>query len=105
MSTPVGNYLATTRKGALNLSPPIRRYCSEQGWARFEVLVLDHDHLILRPDPDGDTLLDADGKLALAPAVIEAIELGEQSVMLRIESGLIHVAIRQVFDTLGFRPR
>ena len=38
------------------------------------------------------------------PEVIKAVQLGEQSVMLRIDTGLIHVAIRRVFDTLGFRP-
>ena len=67
MTTPAGNYLAQTRKGALNFAPPIRRYCKEQGWNRFEALVLDHDHLVLRPDPERDTLLDADGRLALDP--------------------------------------
>ena len=37
-------------------------------------------------------------------ALRKSVELGEQSVMLRIEEGAIHVYLRKVFDTLGFRP-
>ena len=105
MTVPEGNYLARVRKNAIEFPPPIRRFCEEQCWGRFEVLVLDKDHLVLRPDPDGTAMLNSESKLPLTEAIAQASQLGEQSVMLRIEDGLIHVAVRKVFETLGFRPQ
>lgn len=105
MTVPEGNYLARVRKNAIEFPPPIRRFCEEQCWDRFEVLILDKDHLVLRPDPDGPAMLNSESKLPLTAAIAQASQLGEQSVMLRIEDGLIHVAVRKVFETLGFRPQ
>lgn len=104
MTPPAGNYLAHVRKGTIQFPPPFVRYCAVQNWTRFQILTLDHDHLVLQPDSDSELELSVDGKLVLPGEVLSATSLGEQSVMLRIDMGLIHVAIRKVFETLGFRP-
>jgi hypothetical protein len=72
--------------------------------------MIDKDHLTMHPvlprDPSSDfhASLSPDGLLWIPAELREPLALGEQSVMLRIESGAIHVYLRKVFDTLGFRP-
>jgi hypothetical protein len=58
------------------------------------------------PDERGEfhASLGADGKLWLPAELRAQVQLGEQSVMLRVEDGAIHMYLRKVFETLGFRP-
>ena len=46
-----------------------------------------------------------DGLLWIPAELRQSVDLSEQSVMLRVQDGGIHVYIRKVFETLGFRPR
>jgi hypothetical protein len=48
--------------------------------------------------------LSPEGLLWIPAGLRRILALKEQRVMLRIEGGAIHVYLRKVFDTLGFRP-
>ena len=107
---PQGTYLAPLAKGAIRFPPPLRRYCESQGWDLFRFEVVDRDHMRIEPvlgDEAGDfhASFTPEGLLWIPAAMRDTVELSEQSVMLRLENGAIHVYIRKVFETLGFRPR
>lgn len=111
MSAPAGTFLARVRDGVMQLPPPLKRYCEAKGWTLFHFVVIDEDHLTMKPVLHEDTgvpfhaSLDPDGRLWIPEELRKQISLGEQSVMLRMEDGIIHMYLRKVFDTLGFRPR
>jgi hypothetical protein len=81
--------------------------------------MLDDDRLKILPvmpdegqkkEGDADILneyhssLSEDGQLWIPLALRELVNLGEQSVMMRIEDGAIQIYLRKVFKTLGFGP-
>jgi hypothetical protein len=106
---PEGTFIAQVRTGTIQLPPLIKQFCEAEGWTLFRFVVIDHDHLTMQPVMPHDSRefhasLGPDGKLWLPAEVREAVALGEQSVMLRIESGAIDMYIRKVFETLGFGP-
>lgn len=108
MTPPAGTFLARVRDGVMQLPPPIKQFCETQGWTLFHFEVIDADHLTMRPvrsEGSFHASLDPDGRLWIPEELRKQISLGEQSVMLRMEDGLIHMYLRKVFDTLGFRPR
>lgn len=111
MTPPAGTFLAPVRNGAMRIPAPLKEYCDTEEWSLFRFEVMDADHLTMHPvlpdGPDSDfhASLSPDGLLWLPADVRKSVALGEQSVMLRIENGAIHVYLRKVFDTLGFRPR
>jgi hypothetical protein len=104
--------MAPVRKGAIQFPPPLRQFCNSEGWTLFRIAVEgDGDnHLTLHPvladdDATGDQAsFTPDGKLWIPAELREAVSLSEQSVMMRAGDGVIHVYLRKVFDTLGFRP-
>jgi hypothetical protein len=106
---PAGTFLAPVRQGTMQLPPPIREYCEAQGWSLFRFEVGDKDHVSIEPVMPGEARefhasLGPDGKLWMPAELREKVQLGEQSVMLRVEEGAIRMYLRKVFETLGFRP-
>jgi hypothetical protein len=103
--------MAAVRKDAIQFPPPLRAFCDGQGWRLFHIAVEGENHLTIQPvfaDDDAPgvyTSFTSDGKLRIPGEVRDAVSLGEQSVMMRAEESLIHVYVKNVFDTLGFRPR
>ncbi len=110
MTPPSGTFLAPVRNGALRIPPPLKRYCDAETWSLFRFDIVDKDHLTMHPvlprdaDADFHASLTPEGLLWIPAALRKSLALGEQSVMLRIEGDVIHVYLRKVFDTLGFRP-
>ena len=109
MTEPSGTYLSNVRNGSMQLPPAIADYCRGEGWSLFRFRIADKDHVSIHPvlpEESGDfhASLDADGKLWMPTDLRQSIELGEQSVMLRVENGAIHMYLRKVFETLKFRP-
>jgi hypothetical protein len=110
MIPPAGTFIAPVRNGAIRIPPPMKIYCDAENWSLFRFDIVDRDHLTMHPvlphDPSVDfhASLSPDGLLWIPAALRKSVHLGEQSVMLRIEEGAIHVYLRKVFDTLGFRP-
>ena len=109
----MGTFLANVRSGAIQLPPPILRFCHDRGWTLFHVAMLDEDRLEMRPVLPGDnsditvgyqSSLSEDGRLWIPKALRELVSLGEQSVMMRIEESVIRIYLRRVFKTLGFGP-
>lgn len=94
----------------MQLPGPIKEYCDTENWSLFRFDIIDRDHLKMYPVLPSDlkgnfhASLSPDGLLWIPADVRKSLALGEQSVMLRIEAGAIHVYVRKVFDTLGFRP-
>lgn len=111
MNPPAGTFLGPVRSGAIRIAAPLKEYCDAEGWSLFRFEVVDADHLIAWPvlsrDAEGDfhANLSTEGTLWIPEDLRRSLTLGEQSVMLRIEDGALHVYLRKVFDTLGFRPR
>ncbi len=111
MTPPAGTFLARVRDGVIQLPPPLKHYCDGQAWTLFRFAAIDADHLTMKPVHGEDpgvpfhSSLDSDGRLWIPEELRKQISLGEQSVMLRMEDGIMHMYLRQVFDTLGFRPR
>jgi len=114
VAPPAGTFLAKVRDGLIQFPKPIHKYCEAAGWTLFRVEVADDNRLDLSPvlgDDDIDvpdefhSSLSSDGRLWI-PSVLRAmVGMGEQSVMMRIESGgMIGVYLRKVFETLGFGP-
>jgi hypothetical protein len=112
-ATPSGTFLAQVRGGAVQFPAPIKRFCDARSWTLFQVVMLDDDRLEIvpvLPGDDADTLseyhssLSGDGPLWIPGALRELVNLGEQSVMMRIEEGVIRIYLRKVFKTLGFGP-
>lgn len=106
---PAGTFLAPVRRGSMQLPPPIKEYCDAQGWSLFRFEAGDRDHVSIEPVLPGETgafhaSLGPDGKLWVPAELREKVQLGEQSVMLRVEGGGIRMYLRKVFETLGFRP-
>lgn len=93
------------------MPPPLKRYCDAERWSLFRFIVRDDDRLTMQPVLPEDAgaefhaSLGDDGRLWIPAELREAVSLGEQSVMLRVEDGAISMYLRKVFDTLGFRPR
>ena len=91
------------------MPPPLKEYCEALGWSLFRFEVVDHDHVTIYPvlkdeRAEFHASLSPDGKLWIPVELRESVALGEQSVMLRAEDGVIRMYIRKVFETLGFRP-
>jgi hypothetical protein len=111
MTPPAGTFIARVREGIMQLPPPLKGYCEAQAWTLFHFEVIGADHLTMQPVVREDTTdafhasLNPDGRLWIPEDLRKQISLGEQSVMLRMEDGVIHMYLRKVFDTLGFRPR
>src|SRR5437868_11962975 len=113
MEPPPGTFLATVRAGAIQLPPPLKRYCDAEEWTLFRVEALDDSRLSFRPVLPGDesdeiagfhSSLSPDGRIWVPAELRGIVSLGEQSVMMRVENGAIGIYLRKVFDTLGFRP-
>jgi bifunctional DNA-binding transcriptional regulator/antitoxin component of YhaV-PrlF toxin-antitoxin module len=114
MTPPEGTFVAHVKAGTVQLPPPMARYCTEAKWTLFRINYLDEERLEFMPvlpddsDDDLDTgfhsSLSSEGKLWIPAELREAVALGEHSVMMRIEDGVIRMYLRQVFKTLGFRP-
>jgi hypothetical protein len=110
MIAPAGTFLAPVRNGAIQLPPPLKLYCEAEGWSLFRFVVIGDDHLTMQPVLPEDceapfhASLGADGRLWIPAELRKTVSLGEQSVMLRVENGAIHMYLRKVFETLGFRP-
>ena len=113
MIAPAGTFLARARNGSIQLPPPLKLYCEAEGWSLFRFVVTDDDHLTMHPvlpEQKEDTAtpfhasLGADGRLWIPAELRKTVSLGEQSVMLRVENGVINMYLRKVFETLGFRP-
>ena len=105
--------MANVRGGVIHFPPPIRRFCDASEWTLFRVLMLDDDRLDIQPvlpddhSPLGSEFhssLSAEGELWVPAALRELVCLGEQSVMMRVEDGVIRIYLRKVFKTLGFGP-
>ena len=108
MTPPAGTFLARVRDGVMQLPPALKQYCEAQAWTLFHFAVIDDDHLTISPALHEDSFhasLNPDGRLWIPEELRRQISLGEQSVMLRMEDGVMHMYLRRVFDTLGFRPR
>ena len=111
MMPPAGTFLARVRDGVIQLPPPLKQYCEAQSWTLFHFALIGSDHLTMKPVLGGDmgapfhASLNPDGRLRVPEGLRNRISLGEQSVMMRMEEGIMHVYLRRVFDTLGFRPR
>ncbi len=93
----------------MQLPPPIVDYCLLQGWSLFRFSVADKDHVTITPvmPEDQDEFhasLSPEGVLWIPADLRAQIDLGEQSVMIRVENGTIRMFLRKVFQTLGFRP-
>lgn len=106
---PEGTFLAPVRAGHMQFPQAIHDWCLLEGWSLFRFTIADRDHVVIHPVMPGEreefhACLDADGRLWIPAEFREKIELGEQSVMLRIENGAIRMFLRRVFEALGFRP-
>ena len=110
MTPPVGPFIARVMDGGIQLPPAIHGYCGVAGWTLFRFVVMDRNHMVMRPvltdDAAGEfhASLGGDGRVWIPGELRASVGLGEQSVMLRVEDGGIGVYLRKVFDTLGFRP-
>lgn len=110
VTPPAGTFLAKVRNGAIQLPLPIRLYCDASGWNLFRVTPLEDWRLEIAPvigdDNEGEfhSSLSPEGILWIPGDLRTAVALGEQSVMIRVDSNGIHVYLRKVFETLGFRP-
>jgi hypothetical protein len=106
--------MAQVRGGTVQLPPLLAQYCAEAQWTLFRVSFLDEERLEFAPVLPDDVVddldvgfhssLSSDGKLWVPADLRKAVTLGDQSVMVRIEDGLIRMYMRQVFKTLGFGP-
>jgi hypothetical protein len=102
--------MAPVRKGSVRFPPALKKFCDGQGWNLLRIAVAGDDHLTVQPVLAGDdneglpASLTPDGELWIPAELRQAVSLGEQSVMMRAGHGVIHVYLRKVFDTLGFRP-
>jgi hypothetical protein len=102
--------MAPVRKGAVRFPPALRKFCEDHGWNVLRIAMAGDDHLTVQPvltsdDTEGlQASLTPDGDLWIPAELRQAVSLGEQSVMMRAGQGVIHVYLRKVFDTLGFRP-
>ena len=113
MTPPSGTFLATVRDGAVQLPAPLKRFCEANQWTLFRVVRRDENSLTLQPVLPGEvsgiadeyqSCLSTEGRLWIPAPLRALVGLGEQSVMMRAENGVIHIYLRKVFETLGFGP-
>ena len=114
MTPPTGTFMASVRSGTVHLPPPLIRFCQDAQWTLFSISYLDEERLEFAPVmPDDDidnpgigfhSSLSESGTLWVPAELREAVALGDQSVMVRIEEGTIRMYLRRVFKTLGFGP-
>jgi hypothetical protein len=113
MTPPTGTFLAKVRDGAVQLPPPLKRFCEASEWTLFRVVRRDENCLqiepILHDDISGisdefQSSLSPEGRLWIPAPLRALVGLGEQSVMIRAENGAIRIYLRKVFETLGFGP-
>lgn len=113
MTPPEGTFLAPVRSGVVQLPPLVADYCEMAEWNLFRVVPVNHNLLELEPILPSDigdmedvfqSSLSPDGKLWIPAELRESVALGDQSVMVRIENGVLHIFLREVFKTLGFGP-
>ncbi|HZL57446.1 MAG TPA: hypothetical protein VFC21_10210 [Bryobacteraceae bacterium] len=116
MTPPGGTFLAKVSGGAVQLPPPVKRYCEASEWSLFRVRSTDDHRLELQPvrgeggcdfSDDSSAYLSAlapDGRLWIPAPLRTTVGMGEQSVMMRVENGVIAIYLRKVFETLGFGP-
>ena len=113
VTPPAGTFLAKVRDGAIQLPPPLKRYCDASEWTLFHVVRHGDDRLEIHPiapEENADVTADfyssltPDGRLWIPAALRDLVALGEQSVMMRVEGGGIGIYLRKVFETLGFGP-
>ncbi len=111
MNPPAGTFLAPVRNGVLQMPAPLKQYCDAESWSLFRFAVTGSDHVRMEPilpesrAEEFHASLGSDGRLWIPAELRQAVSLGEQSVMLRVEDGAIGMYLRKVFETLGFRPR
>ncbi len=112
---PSGTYLAPVRNGVIQFPPPLKQWCLDAGWTLFRILVDDQDRLTLEPvgadnpiDPIEDeayeSSFDPEGRLWIPAELRSYVGLNDQSVMIRVEEGVIHIFLRKIFKNLGFGP-
>lgn len=113
MTPPAGTFLAKVREGAVQLPPPLKRFCEASEWTLFRFVRQDKNCLRIQPILPDDILdisdefqssLSPEGCLWIPAPLRELVGLGEQSVMMRAENGGINIYLRKVFETLGFGP-
>ncbi len=49
MTAPVGTFIARVLDGGIQLPPAIHSYCGAAGWTLFRFVVMDRNHLVMRP--------------------------------------------------------
>ncbi len=105
--------MANVRKGAIQFPPALKNFCLANNWTLFRVTMTTGDRLELSPVLPGDhseladefhSSLSPNGLLWIPAVPREMVSLGEQSVMMRVEGGVVAVYLRKVFKTLGFGP-
>jgi len=105
--------VAKVREGAVQLPPPLKRFCEANEWTLFRVGVRDENLLEIRPVLPGEesdvtdlshSSLSAEGHVWIPQRLRALVGLGEQSVLVRAENGGINIYLRKVFETLGFGP-
>jgi hypothetical protein len=113
MTPPSGTFLAKVRDGAVQLPPPLKRFCEASEWTLFRITRRDENCLQIGPILPNDisgisdefqSSLSPEGRLWIPAPLRAMVGLGEQSVMMRAENGAIHIYLRRVFETLGFGP-
>jgi hypothetical protein len=113
MNPPSGTFLAKVRNGAVQLPPPLKKFCEASQWTLFRVERRDAHCLQMLPilphDPAGlgddfHSSLSPEGHLWIPGPLRALVGLGEQSVLLRVENDSINIYLRKVFETLGFGP-
>ena len=105
--------MANVRSGVIQFPPPLKAWCDAEGWDLFRIVRRGDDLLRIAPvlptddfDVTGEffSSLQTEGGLWIPEALRRLVSLGDQSVMMRVEDGAIHIYLRKVFETLGFRP-
>ena len=74
MTPPVGTFLSPLRKGALQMPPPLLRYCVSAGWTLVHFIVVDHDHLTMQPVLPDDPLADEDAVRTLLRKPVDTFD-------------------------------
>ena len=49
MTPPVGTFIARVMDGGIELPPAIHAYCGVAGWTLFRFVVVDRNHMVMRP--------------------------------------------------------
>ena len=113
MQPPAGTFLATTTDDRVQLPPAIVAFLRESQWTEVLVTSSAADEVItIYPIPylgvsveTGFTSeMTADGVIAIGDQNRRTVGLNGQGVMVRVESDILRIYLRRVFQTLGFRP-